>query len=181
MRHGADMPQRENTPEGDPGRPPGEPGEGNDASAAVTPLLGGDSRAAAIDHASEAIPGELGSESVADQEARTGEATSETSAVRVGSPFAEDPFEADDSRPTENLYDVGPVKYTAMGAVTASVLVLGFAAAAAYLFPAGGTMVAALGCLLSIFGMYSPWRLASAGLLAAHLCLFLLSYGRTMI
>lgn len=100
--------------------------------------------------------------------------------MRVGSPFAEDPFAADDARPTENLYDVGPVKYTAMGAVAASVLVLGFAAAAAYLFPAGGTIVAALGCLLSLFGMYSPWRLASAGLLAVHLFLFLLSYGQTM-
>jgi hypothetical protein len=98
----------------------------------------------------------------------------------VGSPFAEDPFEIDNSRPIENLYDVGPVKYTAMGAVAASILVLGFAAAAAYLFPVGGAMVAALGCLLSLFGMYSPWRLASAGLLAVHLFLFLLSYGRTM-
>ncbi len=183
MRQDADSPQGDNTPGRDTGRPSGEPVESIEASASAEPRPSpeGDSQTAAVDQDFAGKPGEIGSEPVLDQGANAGgETTTEASSVRVGSPFAEDPFEADESRPIENLYDVGPVKYTAMGAVTASVLVLGFAAAAAYLFPAGGTMVAALGCLLSIFGMYSPWRLASAGLLAVHLCLFLLSYGRTM-
>ena len=102
------------------------------------------------------------------------------SEVRVGSPFAADPFEADPARAVETLYDVGPLKYTAMGAVSASVMVVGFAAAAAYFFPVGGTMIAALGCVLSILGMYSSYRVTAAGLLAIHLCLFVLSYGRTL-
>ena len=100
--------------------------------------------------------------------------------IRVGSPFAVDPFEHDPARPIETYYDVGPLKYTAMGAVSASVMVVGFAAAAAYYFPVGGTMIAALGCVLSIFGMYSSYRFLAAGLLAIHLCLFVLSYGRLM-
>ncbi len=100
--------------------------------------------------------------------------------IRVGSPFAVDPFEPDTTRQIEIFYDVGPLKYTAMGAVFASAMVVGFAAAAAYFFPIGGTMIAALGCVLSIFGMYSSYRLTAAGLLAIHLCLFVLSYGRTL-
>lgn len=99
--------------------------------------------------------------------------------IRVGSPFATDPFAHDPERPVENLYDIGPMKYTALGAVSASVMVVGFAAAAAYFFPLGGTLIAALGCGLSIFGMYSSYRRAATGLLAIHVGLFVLSYGRT--
>jgi hypothetical protein len=178
MRQDADSPQRDSTQGGGPKQPSGEPGESGDADE----LIAADSAAepTAPSQGAAAGPREVGSESFIGQQEHTGETTTEESSVRLGSPFAEDPFETDDAPPIENLYDVGPLKYTALGAVAASVLVLGFAAAAAYLFPAGGTMVAALGCLLSLFGMYSPWRLASAGLLAVHLFLFLLSYGRTM-
>ena len=102
------------------------------------------------------------------------------SAVRVGSPFAVDPRAAASPAPAESLQELGPMKYTAMGAVSASMLVVGFAAAAAYFFPAGGTLVAALGCLLSILGMYSSYRFAAACLLTLHLCLFVLSYGRSL-
>jgi hypothetical protein len=104
----------------------------------------------------------------------------DVASVRIGSPFAVDPFTHDPARAIEAFYDVGPLKYTAMGAVSASLMVVGFAAAATYFFPIGGTMIAALGCVLSIFGMYSSYRLTAAGLLAIHLCLFVLSYGRTL-
>jgi hypothetical protein len=106
--------------------------------------------------------------------------TSGESPIRFGSPFAIDPISTRPARPIERLYDVGPVRYTAMGAVAASVMVLGFAGAGAWWFPAGGALIAALGCVLSIFGLYSTHRLASAGLLAIHLCLFVLSYGRSL-
>jgi hypothetical protein len=100
--------------------------------------------------------------------------------IRVGSPFVIDPIAAEPSRPIEVLLDVGPIRYTAMGAVAASIMVLGFAAAATWWFPAGGTLIAALGCALSIFGLYSNYRITSAGLLAIHLCLFVLCYGRSL-
>ncbi len=100
--------------------------------------------------------------------------------VRVGSPFAVDPVSVDPTRAIEAFYDVGPIRYTAMGAVAASIMVLGFAAAAAWWFPVGGALIAALGCVLSIFGMYSAFRITSAGLLAIHLSLFVLSYMRSL-
>ena len=100
--------------------------------------------------------------------------------IRVGSPFAVDPAVITSTGPTESIYDVGPVRYTAMGAVVASAMVLGFACAGAWWFPAGGTLVAALGCLLSIFGLYSTYRFSSAGLLVVHLCIFALCYGRSL-
>lgn len=99
--------------------------------------------------------------------------------IRVGSPFAMDPLPAE-SRPIEPFYDVGPIRYTAMGSVAASIMVLGFAIAAAWWFPSGGALIAALGCVLSIFGMYSAFRLTSVGLLAVHLMLFVVSYGRSI-
>lgn len=100
--------------------------------------------------------------------------------VRVGSPFAVDPRVSNSPPPAESLQELGPMKYTAMGAVGASILVVGFGVAAAYFFPAGGTLVAALGCLLSILGMYSSYRLTAACLLTLHLCLFVFSYGRIL-
>ena len=100
--------------------------------------------------------------------------------IRVGSPFAVDPFAPDPAKKIEPFYDVGPLRYTAMGAVAASVMVLVFAATATWWFPAGGALIAALGCVLSIFGLYSTFRLASSGLLALHLSLFVLSYVRTL-
>ena len=103
--------------------------------------------------------------------------------IRIGSPFAVDPIDPLAGIPAkriEVLLDVGPIRYTAMGAVAASIMVLAFAAAAAWWFPAGGALIAALGCVLSIFGLYSTYRFTSAGLLAVHLCLFVVSYGRSL-
>jgi hypothetical protein len=109
--------------------------------------------------------------------------------IRSGSPFKTDPeataavfVEVQSSRNStpEVIYDVGPLRYTAMGSVAAAVMVMGFAAAAALWFPAGGTLIAALGCLLSIFGLYSPIPMWSAGCLVVHAALFLLCYARAI-
>lgn len=104
----------------------------------------------------------------------------EIAEVRVGSPFAVDPNVAAAKRPIEPFYDVGPIRYTAMGAVAASTMVLAFAGISAWWFPSGGALVAALGCVLSIFGMYSVFRKTSVSLLALHLFLFVVSYGRSI-
>ncbi|QDT10452.1 hypothetical protein [Planctomycetes bacterium K23_9] len=108
--------------------------------------------------------------------------------VRVGSPFASEPSDlwddflpdSNDSQP-ELMYDVGPLKYTAIGAVAAAVMVLAFAIAASWWFPGGGTLIAALGCALSIFGMYSPRKTLAAVCLLLHLGLFLFSYSRAIM
>ena len=107
--------------------------------------------------------------------------------IRVGSPFAVDPEPASAGlvilptySPPEAIYDVGPLRYTAMGAVGAAVMVMGFGIAAAFWFPAGGTLIAALGCLLSIFGLYSPIPMRSAACLVVHAALFMLCYSKTI-
>ena len=97
---------------------------------------------------------------------------------RVGSPFA--PDASITVRPRQTPEDFGSIRYVASGAVAASILVLGFAVAAVSWFPAGGALIAALGCVLAILGLYSSFRLASATLLAVHLCLFVVSYGRSL-
>lgn len=101
--------------------------------------------------------------------------------IRVGSPFAVDPVPLDRvAKPIESFYDVGPVRYTAMGAINASIMVIGFGVAAASWFPAGGVLIAALGCGLSLFGMASVYRKSAIVLLLVHLGIFLLSYLRTI-
>ncbi len=111
------------------------------------------------------------------------ETIDEAPPIRVGSPFAIDPIDPLAGLPVKKIepfLDVGPIRYTAMGAVAASFMVLGFATAAAWWFPAGGALIAALGCVLSIFGLYSTYRFTSAALLAVHLCLFVVSYGQSL-
>ena len=136
-------------------------------------------------HDRDESPGDIVSsdaEEVAPDEpmtARLADAVDEAS-IRVGSPFAIDPITSEPAKPIEVFLDVGPIRYTAMGAVAASIMVLAFAAAATWWFPAGGTLIASLGCVLSIFGLYSTYRMTSAGLLAIHLCLFVLCYGRSL-
>ncbi|MGB7325501.1 MAG: hypothetical protein WBD31_11575 [Rubripirellula sp.] len=107
--------------------------------------------------------------------------------IRIGSPFAVDPVAADaisgdPMAPAviEPVMDVGPLRYTAMGATAASAMVVGFAAAAWGWFPAGGAAIAALGCGLSIFGMFSVYRFTSMGLLSVHLFLFVANYGQAL-
>jgi hypothetical protein len=122
----------------------------------------------------------------ASEPAETGHMTIESAdhpeeAIRVGSPFATDPSPAViEPKRVETFYDVGPIRYTAMGAVAASVMVLGFGAAAATWFPTGGVLIAALGCGLSLFGLTSVYRFTSIGLLLAHLGLFLFCYSRSL-
>lgn len=106
--------------------------------------------------------------------------------IRVGSPFKVDPapiagtsIQRRRAKP-EAFYDVGPLRYTAMGAVAAAMVVLGFAIAAAWWFPGGGTIIATLGCALSIFGLYSHKRLAAGACLMLYLLLFLISYTRAI-
>ncbi len=106
----------------------------------------------------------------------------EIDGIRYGSPFAVDPVIAAPLPPSkpEVIFDVGPMKYTAMGAVAASAMVLIFAGFAAWWFPGGGTLIAGLGCMLAIFGMFSHYRLRAFGCLALHLMLFMLSYSRAL-
>ena len=101
--------------------------------------------------------------------------------IRIGSPFATDPsLVVLEPRSVETFYDVGPIRYTAMGAVAASVMVLAFGATAAWWFPTGGVLIAALGCGLSLFGLASVYRFTSIGLLVAHLGLFLFCYSQSL-
>jgi hypothetical protein len=114
------------------------------------------------------------------QEASTPETADQSDpAIRVGSPFAVDPAATElPAKAIEAFYDVGPIRYTAMGAVASSVMVLAFDGAAAWWFPSGGVLIASLGCGLSLFGMASVYRITSIALLIAHLGMFLFSYSR---
>ena len=104
--------------------------------------------------------------------------------IRVGSPFIKDPDLWDGvtiaPRRPEKFYDLGPLRYTAIGAVAASLMVLGFAAVAFWWFPGGGTLIAALGCALAIFGLYSQHRRTASICLVLHLLLFIASYSRAI-
>ena len=76
--------------------------------------------------------------------------------------------------------EAGPLRYTALGALAASLIVILFAGAATWWFPVGGALIAALGCLLAIFGLFSNHRGISALLIVVHLGLFIVSYGRSL-
>ena len=102
------------------------------------------------------------------------------SAIRIGSPFAVDPAGIIPAKPVEVFYDVGPLRYTAMGSVAAATMVVGFALAALLWFPTGGALIAGLGCLLSIFGLYSSYRKTALLLLFAHLGIFVMTYYRSL-
>ncbi|MFG0263410.1 MAG: hypothetical protein ACF788_13545 [Novipirellula sp. JB048] len=99
--------------------------------------------------------------------------------IRVGSPFATEPQPSPQTARGEEIYfQATPLRYTAMGAVVAATMVVIFAAAATLWFPVGGTMIAGLGCLLSILGLHSDLRVPAAGLLGVHLILFVTNYSR---
>lgn len=105
--------------------------------------------------------------------------------VRVGSPFAVDPVIAEVqtdfvAAPIEPLADLGPMRYTALGAVGASMMVVAFGVASVWWFPVGGTVIAGLGCGLSIFGFFSNQRIWAAGLLIVHVTLFLANYSQSI-
>ncbi len=115
--------------------------------------------------------------------------------IRVGSPFAKEPVIAVLAESNQfarhqlgknELADMGEdvyfqatqLRYTAMGAVSASTMVLFFALAAIVWFPPGGVLIAGLGCLLSLLGMASHLRRWAFALLFAHLALFAISYSQ---
>lgn len=112
--------------------------------------------------------------------------------VRIGSPFREDPADLPAGGPDlppptpaaiEAAYaDFGPFLYTAMGASAAAVVVFLFAAAGAWWFPTGGALVAILGTVLSIVGLFSTrrYRYAAIAMLPLHMALFFLSYARSL-
>ena len=135
------------------------------------------------DPVDEPVVGELIEEEVARDVVVDQDATED---IRVGSPFAVDPKPIAGSairvgpRPIEPFYDVGPLRYTAMGSVGAAILVLGFALVAVWWFPSGGTIITGLGCALSVFGMYSPRRYVAGGVLGLHLILFMACYSQVM-
>ncbi len=79
----------------------------------------------------------------------------------------------------ESLTD-GVMNYTAQGSAIASLMVVFFASAAAWWFPAGGVVIAGLGCGLAVGGLFSDYRLPSAGLLLIHLGLFFFSYSMAL-
>lgn len=110
--------------------------------------------------------------------------------IRIGSPFRQDPSDlpaaADASiglASGEAAYgEFGPFQYTAMGAATAAVVVLGFAALGAVWFPPGGALVAVLGTVLSITGLFATkrFRYAASATLPLHMGLFVLCYSRSL-
>ncbi|QDV83502.1 hypothetical protein [Planctomycetes bacterium TBK1r] len=113
-------------------------------------------------------------------------------AVRTGSPFRVDPTDLETpSEPVKQLAlsgeaaygEYGPFLYTAMGASSAAVVVLVFAALGTWWFPAGGALVAVLGTVLSIIGLFSRrrFRYAAIGTLPLHMVLFVLSYARSLV
>jgi len=78
--------------------------------------------------------------------------------------------------------DYGPFLYTSMGAAVSAVMVLLFATAGAVWFPAGGAIVAILGILLSITGLFAArrFRWAAIACLPLHVGLFVFSYVKTL-
>mgnify|MGYP003675123996 CR=1 FL=1 len=104
------------------------------------------------------------------------------SAIRMGSPFAREPEPPEQPARAEDVFfQATPLRYTSIGAVAAATLVVLFALGGTIWFPTGGTLVAGLGCLLSILGLYSHQRVAAASLLAIHLVLFVASYSRVFV
>ncbi len=118
--------------------------------------------------------------------------------VRLGSPFASDPPTAASAERVSNAtelessgtkaessggeyrWQLGPLRYTALGAVFAAALASGFALAAAWYLPSGAIAVATLGCGLALFGLHSPRPITAALLVLVHLALFLLSLVRVV-
>lgn len=113
--------------------------------------------------------------------------------VREGSPFrpgtetqaATRPdfqtAQASDQPAGPSYADLGPMRYTAMGAASAAVVVLLFAGLGAWWFPAGGALVAVLGAVLSIIGLFArqKFRYTALGTLTLHIGLFMVSYVRS--
>ncbi len=106
--------------------------------------------------------------------------------IRQGSPFADDAatvtakssISGKKTLPLD-LAEAGPLRYTAVGALFACGLVLGFAIPAAIWFPIGGVIITVVGIALAIFGIQSGYTKVSLGLLLIQLILFLYCFGET--
>ncbi|MEM6776322.1 MAG: hypothetical protein AAF670_01625 [Planctomycetota bacterium] len=100
--------------------------------------------------------------------------------IRRGSPFAEPDRQAvtvpalrGEVMPSPNQpIDVG----VAMAAPLASIIVMLFAAACCVWFPGGGLVVAPLGSLLALIGLFTKRRVVSAVLLTSHIAVFFACY-----
>ena len=93
---------------------------------------------------------------------------------RIGSPFAATPSgKAVKQQKVIALQDLGPFQYTAMGGVVAAIMLLGFVIPALVWFPAGGCIIAALGCGVATLGLHSKLKRITTGVLISHTCLFL--------
>ncbi|MDM4019035.1 hypothetical protein [Roseiconus lacunae] len=109
--------------------------------------------------------------------------------IRVGSPFRVDPPPSTTGRSSrtgsgEAAYaDFGPFLYTSMGAATAALTIVIFAALGYFWFPAGGVLVTMLGTGLSLIGLFSNkrFRLAALAALPIHLGLFFLCYSQALV
>ena len=93
---------------------------------------------------------------------------------RIGSPFAAAPSgKTVKQSQIIAVHDLGPFQYTAMGGVVAAIMLLGFAIPALFWFPAGGCIIAALGCGTATLGLHSKFKRITTGILISHTCLFL--------
>ena len=96
---------------------------------------------------------------------------------RVGSPFAaSQSTEVGQQRPVA-LPNVGPFQYAAMGGVVAAIMLLGFATGGFVWFPAGGCVIAVLGCAVATLGLHSEYKRTAAGVLLLHFSLFIACSG----
>ena len=97
---------------------------------------------------------------------------------RVGSPFAVNPpTKAGQQRPPVAILNVGPFHYAARGGVVAAIMLLGFATGGFVWFPAGGCVMAALGCAVATLGLHSDYKRTAAGVLMLHFCIFITCSG----
>ena len=117
-----------------------------------------------------------------DEDQAVGESTESVAgeALRVGSPFRQGTARAMvgsvQVKPIEAAYaEFGPYRYTSMGASSAAVMLLCFAAAGSIWYPIGGAIVAAQGTILAIAGLFATkrFRIAAIVALSAHIGLFL--------
>jgi hypothetical protein len=98
--------------------------------------------------------------------------------VRLDSPFAANTATVIKQRhPAVDLQDVGSFHYAAMGGVVAGIMLLGFAIGGLVWFPAGGCVIAALGCAVATLGLHSGYKRSATGILVLHVSLFVACFG----
>lgn len=109
--------------------------------------------------------------------------------VRVGSPFAPGTASGPQIKSSPavvavSLAELNALMYLAMGATAAAVMVLVFAIIGTFLFPVGGLMVAALGVVLAVLGIFSKqkrYQWTAASMLPLHLTAAGVCYFRALM